>query len=136
MPGKIALPLHRPLPVSGRIFKVERGPGGEKLAYVRMFSGTVRMFSGTVRTRDHLRFSGGHEGKVTAIGVFERCPTYQRRGVSAGIQLRRLPAGDRPRHPPRRRTLADPRNREEYMLQLAGRATAAAPGQAESSGGR
>jgi hypothetical protein len=33
-------------------------------------------------------------------------------------------------------TLADPRNREEYMLQLAGRATAAAPGQAESSGGR
>jgi ribosomal protection tetracycline resistance protein len=52
-------------PASGRIFKVERGPGGEKLAYVRMFSGTVR-------TRDRLRFSGGHEGKVTAIGVFER----------------------------------------------------------------
>jgi ribosomal protection tetracycline resistance protein len=38
--------------------------------------------------------------------------------------------------PARRRTLADPRNREEYILQLAGRATAAAPGQAESSGGR
>ena len=38
--------------------------------------------------------------------------------------------------PARRRTLADPRNREEYMLQLAGRATAAAPGQAESNGGR
>ena len=32
--------------------------------------------------------------------------------------------------------IADPRNREEYMLQLAGRATAAAPGQAESSGDR
>ena len=40
------------------------------------------------------------------------------------------------RPPARRRALADPRNREEYMLQLAGRATAAAPGQAESSGGR
>jgi ribosomal protection tetracycline resistance protein len=64
-------------PVSGRIFKVERGPGGEKLAYVRMFSGTVR-------TRDRLRFSGGHEGKVTAIGVFERGTTTIRASVSAG----------------------------------------------------
>ena len=64
-------------PVSGRIFKVERGPGGEKLAYVRMFSGTVR-------TRDRLRFSGGHEGKVTAIGVFERGTTTVRASVSAG----------------------------------------------------
>ncbi len=52
-------------PVSGRVFKIERGPGGEKLAYVRMFSGTIR-------TRDRLRFSGNREGKVTAIGVFER----------------------------------------------------------------
>ena len=64
-------------PVSGRIFKVERGPGGEKLAYVRMFSGTVR-------TRDRLRFSGGHEGKVTAIGAFERGTTTIRASVSAG----------------------------------------------------
>ena len=44
-------------------------PGGEKLAYVRMFSGTIR-------TRDRLRFSaspeGAAQGKVTAIGVFER----------------------------------------------------------------
>jgi ribosomal protection tetracycline resistance protein len=38
--------------------------------------------------------------------------------------------------PARRRTLADPLNREEYMLQLAGRATAAPAGQAESSGAR
>ena len=38
-------------PVSGRVFKIERGAGGEKLAYVRMFSGTIR-------TRDRLRFSG------------------------------------------------------------------------------
>ena len=29
-------------PVSGTVFKVERGPAGEKIAYVRMFSGTVR----------------------------------------------------------------------------------------------
>ena len=30
-------------PVSGRVFKIERGPAGEKIAYVRMFSGTVRI---------------------------------------------------------------------------------------------
>jgi ribosomal protection tetracycline resistance protein len=38
--------------------------------------------------------------------------------------------------PIRRRTLADPLNREEYMMQLAGRATAASAEQAESSGAR
>jgi ribosomal protection tetracycline resistance protein len=38
--------------------------------------------------------------------------------------------------PARRRTLADPLNREEYMMQLAGRATAASAEQAESSGAR
>jgi ribosomal protection tetracycline resistance protein len=69
-------------PVSGRVFKIERGPGGEKLAYVRMFSGTIR-------TRDRLRFgaspeSSSREGKVTAIGVFERGPAGPRPSVSAG----------------------------------------------------
>jgi ribosomal protection tetracycline resistance protein len=29
-------------PVSGTVFKVERGAVGEKIAYARMFSGTVR----------------------------------------------------------------------------------------------
>lgn len=69
-------------PVSGRVFKIERGPGGEKLAYVRMFSGTIR-------TRDRLRFGAGHEGKVTAISVFERGPAGPRPSVSAG-QIGRL----------------------------------------------
>ena len=64
-------------PVSGRVFKIERGPGGEKLAYVRMFSGTIR-------TRDRLRFGGDHEGKVTAIGAFEPGPAGSRPSVSAG----------------------------------------------------
>jgi ribosomal protection tetracycline resistance protein len=69
-------------PVSGRVFKIERGPGGEKLAYVRMFSGTVR-------TRDRLRFGHDHQGKVTAISVFERGPAVPRSSVSAG-QIARL----------------------------------------------
>jgi ribosomal protection tetracycline resistance protein len=79
-------------PVSGRVFKIERGPGGEKLAYVRMFSGTIR-------TRDRLRFSASpessspesssREGKVTAIGVFERGTATSRASASAG-QIARL----------------------------------------------
>src|SRR5438067_11883315 len=74
-------------PVSVRAFKIGPGAGGEKLAYVRMFSGTIR-------TRDRLRFSAspegsGHEGKVTAISVFERGAATTRASVSAG-QIARL----------------------------------------------
>ena len=39
-------------PVSGTVFKVERGTAGEKIAYVRVFSGTVRVretYSGSLR---------------------------------------------------------------------------------------
>ena len=72
-------------PVSGRVFKIERGPGGEKIAYVRMFAGTLR-------TRDRVRFGrgggdggdGGREGKLTAIGVFEHGRATARASVSAG----------------------------------------------------
>ena len=63
--------------VAGTIFKVERGPAGEKIAYVRMFSGTVR-------TRDRLRFRGDEEGKVTAISVFNQGSADRRPFVSAG----------------------------------------------------
>jgi ribosomal protection tetracycline resistance protein len=64
-------------PVSGSVFKIERGPAGEKIAYVRMFSGTVRV-------RDRLRFGRGNEGKVTAIGVFDRGAAVRRGAVAAG----------------------------------------------------
>ena len=64
-------------PVSGTVFKVERGPAGEKIAYVRMFSGTVR-------TRDRLRFGENAERKVTAIDVFDRGAATRRASVSAG----------------------------------------------------
>jgi ribosomal protection tetracycline resistance protein len=64
-------------PVSGTVFKIERGPGGERLAYVRMFSGTVH-------TRDRLHFGRGHEEKVTAIGVFDHGTAVRRQAVSAG----------------------------------------------------
>jgi ribosomal protection tetracycline resistance protein len=64
-------------PLSGRIFKIERGRSGEKIAYVRMFSGTVHV-------RDRLRFGSGLDNKVTAVAVFERGPAVPRQAVSAG----------------------------------------------------
>ncbi len=64
-------------PVSGTVFKVERGPAGEKIAYVRMFSGTAR-------TRDRLRFGGNGGGKITAISVFDRGTATRRDRVLAG----------------------------------------------------
>ena len=64
-------------PVSGTVFKIERGPSGEKIAYVRMFSGTVR-------TRDRLHIRSDSERKVTAINVFDRGSAVQRASVAAG----------------------------------------------------
>ena len=72
--------------VSGSVFKIERGSAGEKVAYVRIFSGTVR-------TRDRLRFFGSadrdHSGreveeKVTAISVFDHGAGVRRGPVRAG----------------------------------------------------
>jgi ribosomal protection tetracycline resistance protein len=64
-------------PVSGRVFKIERGAAGEKIAYVRMFSGTVR-------TRHRVLFGRGGARKVTAISVFGAGPAVRRDAVSAG----------------------------------------------------
>jgi ribosomal protection tetracycline resistance protein len=64
-------------PLSGSIFKIERGASAEKIAYVRMFSGTVRV-------RDRLGSGSGPEDKVTAVAVFDRGPAVQRPAVSAG----------------------------------------------------
>ncbi|MEU6549415.1 translation factor GTPase family protein [Streptomyces sp. NPDC046915] len=65
-------------PLSGSVFKVERGPAGEKVAYARIFSGTLR-------TRDRIPFGDGPEdGKVTAIGVFEDGTEVRRDSVGAG----------------------------------------------------
>ncbi|MBY2938315.1 TetM/TetW/TetO/TetS family tetracycline resistance ribosomal protection protein [Rhizobium leguminosarum] len=49
-------------PIAGTIFKIERGWGGEKLAYMYLTSGTVRL-------RQHLDLPKGPE-RVTAIEVF------------------------------------------------------------------
>ncbi len=64
-------------PVSGSVFKIERGPAGEKVAYVRMFSGRLG-------TRDRVRFGPDHEGKVTAISAVDDGPAARRGSVAAG----------------------------------------------------
>jgi ribosomal protection tetracycline resistance protein len=64
-------------PVSGTVFKIERGRAGEKIAYVRIFDGEVR-------TRDVLRFGRGSESKVTSVRVFEDGTDVQRPAVVAG----------------------------------------------------
>lgn len=64
-------------PVSGTVFKVERGAAGEKIAYARLFSGTLR-------TRDRLTLHGGEEGKVTGISVFDGGSDVRAESVTAG----------------------------------------------------
>ena len=64
-------------PASGTVFKIERAPGGEKVAYVRMFCGTVR-------ARERVRFGVNGEGKVTAVSVFSDGSIARRDSVCAG----------------------------------------------------
>lgn len=51
------------LQLSARVFKVERGPAGEKIAYARVFGGTLRV-------RERLPLPAGGEGRLTAVRVF------------------------------------------------------------------
>ena len=59
-------------PLSGRVFKVERGPAGERVAYARLWSGTLR-------ERDQV---GG--AKVTAVRVVRRGSAVERTAARAG----------------------------------------------------
>ena len=63
-------------PLAGTVFKIERGRAGEKVAYVRLFSGTLRV-------RDRVGLRGRHE-KVTGVGVFTRDGVEPRGWVTAG----------------------------------------------------
>jgi ribosomal protection tetracycline resistance protein len=88
-------------PPNGTVFKIERGPAGERNAYVRMFRGTLRV-------RDQLqlrrvtdgrvtdgRVTDGRPagGRITAITVFDGGSAEPRTALPAGRigQLRGLP---------------------------------------------
>jgi ribosomal protection tetracycline resistance protein len=65
-------------PVSGTVFKIERGPAGEKIAYARLFTGTVQV-------RDRLQYGhDGARGKVTALAEVEGGAPVPRLAFSAG----------------------------------------------------
>ena len=61
----------------GTVFKIERGAAREKIAYVRIFSGTLRV-------RDRLLYGDGHEGTVTAIRAPNRSSEEADGAVVAG----------------------------------------------------
>ena len=63
--------------LSAGVFKIERGESGEKIAYARMFAGTLR-------TRDVVR-----DDKVTAIAVFDKGGAARRPEV-AGRQIAKV----------------------------------------------
>ncbi|MDK4731304.1 TetM/TetW/TetO/TetS family tetracycline resistance ribosomal protection protein [Rhizobium sp. CNPSo 3490] len=63
-------------PVAGKIFKIERGWGGEKLAYLYLSSGTVRL-------RQYLDLPKGPE-RVTAIRLFEEGRSHGVESFRAG----------------------------------------------------
>ena len=72
-------------PLSAAVFKVERGPAGEKIAFARMFSGQIRV-------RDRLNPApgpgrspaSGRGQKVTAISVFRDGSAAPAASVAAG----------------------------------------------------
>src|SRR3954447_3284947 len=63
--------------VSGRVFKIERTAAGERVAYVRLFSGTLR-------PREKVRVGGGEEAKATSIKVFAPAGAPRRDTLVAG----------------------------------------------------
>jgi ribosomal protection tetracycline resistance protein len=64
-------------PVSGRVFKIERTPAGERVAYARLFAGTLR-------PRQRVRVGGGDETKATSIRVFAPAGAPRRDVLKAG----------------------------------------------------
>ncbi|MGH9104634.1 MAG: GTP-binding protein [Acidimicrobiales bacterium] len=103
-------PADESAPASGSVFKVERSHAGQKLAFVRMFSGTLQL-------RDRVRLSSGVEDLVTGIEVFDGRPAAKSASVKAG-QIGKLSGlthvrigdhlGQEPEHRPRMRHFALP----------------------------
>lgn len=63
--------------VSGRVFKIERTMSGERVAYVRLFAGTLR-------PRQRVLVGGGDEAKPSSIRVFAPTGAPRRDVLRAG----------------------------------------------------
>jgi ribosomal protection tetracycline resistance protein len=80
-------------PLDATVFKIERGAAPEKVAYVRMFSGTLHL-------HERLSRRGEPQGKATALRVFRGGSTSARPSLRAGeigqvTGLERVAIGDR-----------------------------------------
>jgi ribosomal protection tetracycline resistance protein len=73
----VAEPGDAEAPVSGRVFKIERTASGERVAYVRLFAGTLR-------PRQRVQVGGGAESKPTSIKVFAPAGAPRRDALMAG----------------------------------------------------
>jgi len=71
----------RDAPLSGTVFKVERGTKGEKAAYARLFSGSIGV-------RERVPYGDGLDATVTAIDVFEDGSERRRPSAIAGQIVR------------------------------------------------
>jgi ribosomal protection tetracycline resistance protein len=67
---------------AGRVFKIERGAAGEKIAYVRMFSGSLS-------PRSRLDLTLGRVGKVAGLQLFDQGRWVRTHALGAG-QIGRL----------------------------------------------
>jgi ribosomal protection tetracycline resistance protein len=68
-------------PISGRIYKIERTASGERVAYVRLFDGTLR-------PRGRVRLADGSEAKPSAVAVFAPGTGSRRATLAAGEMAR------------------------------------------------
>jgi ribosomal protection tetracycline resistance protein len=75
-------------PVDGTVFKIERTQSGERVAYVRLFDGTIRV-------RDTVSFGREGEAKVTAVTPFDDGRELQAGGVARLWGLHGARIGDR-----------------------------------------
>jgi len=64
-------------PGRATVFKVERGMAGDKVAYARVFAGTLRV-------REPVRYGNGQAGKLTAIAAFDGGPAAPALTASSG----------------------------------------------------
>jgi ribosomal protection tetracycline resistance protein len=76
-------------PLSATVFKIERGPSGDRIAYARLFSGTLRTRD-RVTVHRALQLPAASDPqpdagrKVTSVAVFERGSAVPRTSIVAG----------------------------------------------------
>lgn len=72
-------------PLSGVVFKLEKDAAGERVAYIRVFSGSIRVRTAlTLQRRKRNRDSDRYTGKIHKLHLFRDGKTLQSQSVEAG----------------------------------------------------